>query len=86
VLVLQYERCCRDPAAELRRTYEFLGVDAGHRPADLRRQAGPARPKPELPQQAREDLVRALVGDVRELAAGWPEIDIGLWANFRDVV
>lgn len=86
VLVLQYERCCRDPAAELHRTYEFLGVDANHRPAGLRRQAGPTRPKPELPPQVREDLVGALVGDVRELVGGWSEIDVGLWPNFRDVV
>jgi hypothetical protein len=86
VLVLQYERCRQDPAGELRRTYEFLGVDAGHRSADLRRQASPTRPKPELPPQAREDLVAALLGDVRELAASRPEIDVGLWPNFRDVV
>jgi hypothetical protein len=86
VLVLQYERCCQDPAGELRRTYEFLRVDAGHRPADLRRQAGPARPKPELPPEAREDLVGALAGDVRELVGGWPEIDVKLWPNFRDVI
>lgn len=86
VLVLQYERCRREPAAEIRRTYEFLGVDSGHRPAGLRRQAGPARPKPELPDEAREGLVRALVGDVRALAADRPEIDVGLWPNFRDAV
>jgi hypothetical protein len=27
VLVLQYERCVADPAAELRRTYEFIGLE-----------------------------------------------------------
>lgn len=86
VLVLQYERCCRDPAAELRRTYEFLGVEPAHRPADLRRQAGPTRPKPSLPAQAREDLVAALVSEVRDLVDRWPEIDVELWPNFREIV
>lgn len=85
VLVLQYERCCRDPAGELRRTYEFLGIDPAHRPARLRERAGPSRPKPELPGDRREQLVSALAADVRELATAWPEIEVGLWPNFREL-
>lgn len=83
VLVLQYERCTLDPATEIRRTYEFLGLEAAHVPALLRAQAGPARPKPDFPETVREDLVAALAADVRELVARFPEIDTELWPSFR---
>jgi hypothetical protein len=40
VLVLQLERCRRDPLAQYRRTLEFLGVrDRGYAPGRLRRKA-----------------------------------------------
>ncbi len=49
VLVLQFERCVQDPAAELRRTYEFLGADpVDHVPATLRERVGGATPRMEL--------------------------------------
>jgi len=86
LLVLQYERCTLDPATEIRRTYEFLGLEADHVPARLRAQAGPARPKPEFPEAVREDLVAALAADVRELVARFPEIDPELWPSFRDAL
>jgi len=31
-LILQYEKCVRDPASELARTYRFLGLDDSHHP------------------------------------------------------
>ena len=36
MLILQYERCVRDPEAQLARTYEFLGLDDGFVPAAIR--------------------------------------------------
>jgi hypothetical protein len=84
LLVLQYERCCREPAAELSRTYEFLGIDGGEVPAGLTDRAGPTRPKPALPERVREDLVGALADDVRALVDRFPEIDLELWPSFRD--
>ena len=35
LLVLQFEACLGDPGGELERTYRFLGLDPGHRPAAL---------------------------------------------------
>ena len=84
VLVLQYERCCSAPGEELRRTYEFLGVDAAHMPAKLTAQAGPRRPKPRLAPEAERELVAALAPEVRALAERFSAIDLDLWPRFRD--
>lgn len=82
LLVLQYERCTREPAGQLRRTYEFLGVgDSGFLPsleAHPRRQES----KPALDEAARAAYVNAYAPDVRRLAAEFPEIDLALWPNF----
>jgi hypothetical protein len=83
VLVLQYERCDAEPVAELRRTYEFLGVEpAEHVPASLRDWVGRRNPKDELPGHVRAELVRAYVDEVRALVELCPELDLGLWPNF----
>src|SRR5271165_3888945 len=82
VLILQYERCTADPPAELRRTYEFLGVaDCGFRPgfdAHPNRQTD----KPKLPCEVRSALVAAYAEDVALLARDYPEIEVGLWPDF----
>ena len=63
VLVLQMERCIDDPAADLRRTFEFLGVDRGLRAArrNCPSERGPSRastPPPALEADVRRDLRR----------------------------
>ena len=67
LLVLQYERCSADPASELRRTFEFLGLqDAAFLPsldAHPRRQPE----KPHLDARARAAYVEAYSDDVRAL-------------------
>jgi hypothetical protein len=82
VLVLQYERCVQDPVAELRRTYEFLGLESvGHVPESLTDRRG--RPSP--PVRFTDALVEAarpiVQRDVAELAALVPEIDLDLWPS-----
>jgi hypothetical protein len=73
VLVLQLERCVREPAAEYERTLKFLGVDAGFRPEVLR--AGPL-------ERARRKLGSAEAPDLgaprRKLAELWPDTAIPL--------
>ncbi len=84
LLVLQYERCRERPDEQLARTYEFLGVDpVTQAPEVLTQQVGRALPKRELAGDLLEDLVAAFADDVRELAEGFPEIDLRLWPNFR---
>lgn len=82
ILVLQYERCVRDPDAELERTLAFLGLEA---PAGLeveRRDPVPA-PASGLPAAVEEGLRARLAADVRALAAREPEIDPELWPECR---
>jgi Sulfotransferase family len=82
LLVLQYERCTRDPAGQLRHTYEFLGLrDTSFLPsleAHPNRQAD----KPELHPDARGAIVDAYAEDVAALARRFPELDLSLWSNF----
>lgn len=77
VLVLLYERCIEDPAGELARTYRFLGLDPGHRPAALARRAN-AAPE-ELKPAGDPELAALFAADVRALAARFPELDLGRW-------
>jgi len=82
VLVLQYERCVREPLAELRRTFAFLGVrDTGFAP-DLQAHPNRQPDKPELHPDARRALVEAYAPDVAGLIERFPEIDVALWPNF----
>jgi hypothetical protein len=73
VLVLQFERCVKDPAAEYERTLRFLGVDPGFRPEPLR--TSPF-------QRARRILGGAegpeLGAPTRRRAELWPDIAIPL--------
>lgn len=82
LLVLQYERCTRDTRGELRRTYEFLGLeDAGLLP-DLRGHPNRQPDKPELHRDARAALIDAYAEDVATLVRDFPEIDLALWPSF----
>ncbi|HEX4837615.1 MAG TPA: sulfotransferase [Solirubrobacteraceae bacterium] len=82
VLVLQYERCTREPRPQLRRTFEFLGLlDVDHVP-DLGARPNHQPEKPALEHPAREAYARAYRDDVVRLAGAFPEIDLSLWPNF----
>jgi hypothetical protein len=86
VLVLQFERCVKDPGAELRRTYEFLGIDASFVPADLASRRNAARTeKPVLDADHRRWLVECYEPEVAEVAALEPGLDLALWANFSNL-
>ena len=80
VLVLQYEACVADPARELQRTYEFLGLDPTFRPPAIgdrvRRTAGDKAP---LPPHVAAALAEAYAGDLELLAKVAPHLDLGRW-------
>lgn len=86
VLVLQYERCVRDPRAELRRTFAFLGLDPG--PADAltapehRVNATRVR-KATLSEAQRAALTRAFAPEVERLGGLVPEFDMSLWGEYE---
>ena len=72
------------PAAELARTYRFLGLDDGFLPEGIGQPASPTRgdAKVWLDPDARRRLVDLYRPDVAELATLVPELDADLWPNF----
>lgn len=85
VLVLQFERCVEDPAAELRRTYEFVGADpVDHVPVALRERVGGAHPRLELNDRVSEAARRMILRDATQLKALVSELDLSLWPSCRE--
>lgn len=83
VLVLQFERCRDEPAAQMTRTCEFLGIEPfAELPAKMTAERDP-KAKPPLPEAMRDELVALLADDVRRTAELCPEIDPERWPNFR---
>lgn len=85
VLILQYERCVREPLAELRRTFSFLGVEDPDFVPDLEAHPNHQSEKPTLHADARRSLGDAYAPDVARLAEGFPEIELALWPNFAQL-
>jgi hypothetical protein len=82
ILILQYERCAKEPLQELRRTFEFLGLkDVGFVP-DLSNSPHHQPTKPKLDHDAHDSYVRAYSDEVIRLIDSFPEIDVRLWPNF----
>jgi hypothetical protein len=85
VLVLQYERCRAAPAAELRRTYEFLGASpADHVPSFIDERAGRSYSAIEVPGAAVEAARHVILDDLPDVQALVPEIELALWPSSRD--
>jgi hypothetical protein len=83
VLVLQFERCVHDPVGEIRRTYEFLGLDAAFTPRDLSSPRNAARvEKPTIGDDHRRWLVSSYEPEVARVAELAPSLDLALWSNF----
>ncbi|MBA2275473.1 MAG: sulfotransferase, partial [Chloroflexi bacterium] len=83
ILVLQYERCAREPRVEFARTLAFLGLPSWEPPDELlaRRPAASSAREP-LSDEEREDLIRRYAPDVRILRSFAPDLDLSLWPNF----
>jgi hypothetical protein len=82
ILVLQYEACVRDPLRWLHRSYEFVDVDADHRPADASRKVHTTTAdKAVLGPSERQDLATAYQGEIRRLIDLVPELDLALWSG-----
>jgi hypothetical protein len=84
LLVLQYERCVLDPAAELARTYRFLGLDDSVRPTWISHRVNRTPgTRPAISDTARRQLLELYEPEVARLARMAPNIDLELWPNFR---
>lgn len=83
VLVLQYERCRREPAIELSRTLEFLELDSSYRPDFAHRVNATRGEKVALPDGRRDQLAELYADDVRTLLSLDVGVDPELWPSFR---
>ena len=85
VLILQFELGLAEPLEQYHRTLEFIGLPPQHVPTDLTRTRGTPQSAKKEPfwDDFKEALVRELEPDVAELREIVPEIDVGLWPNFR---
>ena len=83
VLVLQFEACLRDPRRELRRTFEFLGLDPGAVGGiDAERRVNESRvAKTVLRPEQTDALMRAYAPENDRLARLLPDLDLALWAG-----
>jgi hypothetical protein len=83
LLLLQYEQCRVDPAAEIAKTYAFLRVDSSFVPANLRNKVNVRPPLvPELTAEERRVLADYFVDDVHAFITLFPEVDLSLWPDF----
>jgi len=87
LLVLQYEACAADPAAQLARTHEYLGLPPHELPAEEM-----ARPrnkskldKVEVPQEHIDLLRRYYTPEVERLKGLMPGLDLSLWPHFTEL-
>ena len=73
------------PAVNLRRTYEFVGLDPSHRPRRLRRRENKTTARVALSPDERAALALAYHDDLRQLLTLVEEIDPSLWPTCADV-
>ena len=82
ILVLQHERCTREPLPELRRTFAFLGLRDTEFVPDVAAHPHHQPKKPQLDSETLDAYVQAYKEDVIALVKDFPEIDLSLWPNF----
>ncbi len=85
LLVLQYERCVRQPAEEFDRTLDFLGVER-YRPDEKQltmRYNATVGEKDSLSSKDETALVAEYEPEVALLKRLVPDIDLSLWPRFR---
>ena len=84
--ILQYEACRADPAAELARTFAFIGLPATTVDPGRLTRAGEPHHGPQgrpLAQPARGPL-DGYAPDLERLPALAPELDLTLWPSARE--
>lgn len=85
ILVLQYERCTREPLPELRRTFMFLGLKDIEFTPNIKTHPHLQPKKPQLDPETLDAYVQAYSQDVLSLVKLFPELDLSLWPNFAQL-
>ncbi len=82
ILIMQYEACVAQPAAQLQATYTYLGLDPEFEPPDLRALLNrTVEQKVGLPADALARLEELFVTDIAEVARLVPALDLSLWPS-----
>lgn len=85
ILVLQYEKCKKDPECEIAQTYRFLGVDDQFQPKDLKNVVNRKEYIfPNLTSDERHRLAEYYREDVSDTIRLFPNIDLSLWKDFKN--
>ena len=86
LLVQQYEACAADPATQLARTFEYLGLPPHELPADeLARPRNKSKlAKVSVPPEHIDLLSRYYLPEVDRLRDLVPDLDLSLWPHFSD--
>jgi hypothetical protein len=84
LLVLQYEKCKKDPLSEIAKTYRFLGLDDSYIPASLNRKVNVGSyVLPKFDPKERALLADYFSEDVKSFVKLFREIDLSLWPDFE---
>jgi hypothetical protein len=84
LLLLQFERCVAEPKHELRRTYDFIGLErSDFVPPGVAEKVNVGAPPFELHPDLVEDVTITLAKEVRGLVKRFPELDLELWPSVR---
>jgi hypothetical protein len=83
LLVQVYEQCIADPVGELRRTFEFLGIEPGYAGVDpgVRYNASVGK-QYVAPEHVIAQLTEMYRPEVSALGAMFPDLDLGHWSHF----
>ena len=87
-LVLQYERCTREPRVALARTFAFLGLEP-HEPTDeeIVRPRNASKGDPVSVSNEHLALLRRIYRpEVKRLRDLVPDLDLSLWPDYADLV
>ena len=86
LLLLQYEQCRRNPAVQIASTYRFLNMGDSYIPDSLDQRVN-EKPyaAPDIEPHDRAVLVDYFSDDVRSLVEIFPEIDLSLWPDFKNL-
>ncbi len=82
LMVLQYEKCVREPEEQIVRTYRHLGLDDGFRPENLHRRVNETSASIPIDDEVRSRLFDLYARDVAVVAELYPQVDLSLWPNF----
>lgn len=86
LLIIQYEKCIINPKNEIAKTFSFLDVSKDFIPKSLFKEINKTKERAHtLTDTIRKDLSFYFRNEVLNLCSLFPEIDINLWEDFKNL-